>query len=338
MQEIILSVIVPIYNADPFISRCLDSLICQWPEEDSRYEIICVNDGSTDRSAQILAEYQNKYPSRIKLYRQENQGHAAARNVGLSLAQGEIITFCDADDYLAAGSYYYLFTHFWAKGIDVLKFWSVTLDKKMLKKWHEAPLSGNILFEGYGQDAILSNRLPSFIWTSFYRRQFLQRHNIEFSLIIIGEDDLFNLDVFVRNPRVREVDTYAYYYTTSKTQLTRGREKKYMRASVSGYLQSFDRYLEYSHQYPNLSERLKNKLYRLLLPFISRALCAKMSRQDFLDLKHYLASNKIIPAKGLGLWGLFINFSFQNFFLFRISGFFYKNIFVRFILPHLSRN
>lgn len=168
----------------------------------------------------------------------------------------------------------------------------------MLKKWHEAPLSGNILFEGYGQDAILSNRLPSFIWTSFYRRQFLQRHNIEFSLIIIGEDDLFNLDVFVRNSRVREVDTYAYYYTTSKTQLTRGREKKCMRASVSGYLQSFDRYLEYSHQYPDLSERLKNKLYRLLLPFISRALCTGMSRQDFLDLKHYLANNKIIPAKG----------------------------------------
>lgn len=108
MQKIILSVIVPVYNADPFISRCLDSLICQWPEEDARYEIICVNDGSTDRSAQILAEYQIKYPSRIKLYRQENQGHAAARNAGMSLAQGEIITFCDADDYLATGSYYYL--------------------------------------------------------------------------------------------------------------------------------------------------------------------------------------------------------------------------------------
>lgn len=338
MQQPILSVIVPVYNADPFISRCLDSLLCQWPEEDPRYEIVCVDDGSTDKSNQILYDYQSKYPSRIKLFRQDNLGHAAARNAGIAHAQGEIITFCDADDYLVAGSYFYLYTHFWVKELDVLKFWSVTLDKKMLKKWREAPLSGIILFDGYGQEVILSNRLPTFIWTSFYRRQFLQRHNIEFFSIFIGEDDLFNLDVFVQNPRVREVDTCAYCYTTSKLQLTRSRGKKKMRASVSGYLQSFDKYIEYSHRHPNLSESFKNKLYGLLLPFISRALCAKMPRQDFLDLKHYLTNNEMIPAKGLGLWGLFINFSFLNFFFFRISGFFYKNIFVRFILPHLSRN
>lgn len=338
MQEIILSVIVPVYNAEHFISRCLDSLLCQWPEEDSRYEIICINDGSTDSSAQILSEYQIRFPSRIKLHHQENQGHSAARNAGLALAQGEIIAFCDADDYLAKGSYYYLFTHFWEEGIDILKFWSVTLDKKMLRKWQETPLSGNILFEGYGQDAILLNRLPSFIWTTFYRRELLERNNIHFASIVIGEDDLFNLEVYVKNPKVREVDTCAYFYTTSKTQLTRVREKKAMRESVNGYLQSFDKYIECSHQYTDLSETLKNRLQGLLLPFISRALCAKLSRNDFLRLRHFLVKNGLIPAKGLGLWGDFINFSIKNFYLFRISGFFYKNIFVKLILPHLSRN
>lgn len=96
-----LSVIVPVYNAGSFLSRCLDSLLRQtYPH----LEIICVNDGSTDASAVILDEYAAK-DSRVKVIHQGNAGVSVARNQGLDVASGEFVTFVDADDWLEADAY-----------------------------------------------------------------------------------------------------------------------------------------------------------------------------------------------------------------------------------------
>lgn len=338
MQGIILSVIVPVYNAVQFIARCIDSLLVQWPEDDRRYEIICINDGSTDGTFKLLEEYQSKYPWRIKLLDQENHGHSIARNKGLFMAQGEVIAFCDADDYVVTGAYYYLYTHFWDEKIDVLKFNSITLDKYMLKKWSIPPLTGNISYEGLGHDALIKGQLPSFIWSIFYKREFLENHQIQLHPYLIGEDEHFNLDVYINNPRVRIVDTYAYCYTTSKTQLTRVRAKDSMRKMVDGYLVLFDKHHLYCDQYPIVKDGLKKAMCGQLLPFVSRTLCAKLSILEFNRIKQNLLKNELLPAQGVGPMGLIINLTLKNFFVFRISGFFYKNIFVRFILPHLSRN
>ena len=126
-----LSVIVPVYNAEKYLSRCIDSLLNQ---EVVEYEIVCVNDGSTDGSGAILREYKRKNPDVLMLIEQENQGLPAARNIGMSVATGDIITFCDSDDYLIPGAYGYLLKNFWKEGIDVLKFNSITLDKYVQKE------------------------------------------------------------------------------------------------------------------------------------------------------------------------------------------------------------
>lgn len=97
----LLSVIVPVYNTAPFLTRCLESLIQQTYRN---LEIICVNDGSTDGSAAILDEYAAK-DSRIKVIHQENAGVSVARNRGLDAATGEFVTFVDADDWLEPDSY-----------------------------------------------------------------------------------------------------------------------------------------------------------------------------------------------------------------------------------------
>jgi glycosyltransferase involved in cell wall biosynthesis len=92
-----ISVIIPVYNTEKYLSQCLDSVLAQTFDD---FEVICVNDGSPDRCGEILADYAGK-DKRIKVITQENQGVSAARNHALKNASGEYIVFLDADDLLA---------------------------------------------------------------------------------------------------------------------------------------------------------------------------------------------------------------------------------------------
>lgn len=96
-----LSIIVPVYNVEKYLSKCLDSII--YPEL-SDYEIIVVNDGATDSSPAIAAEYEAKYPSLIRLISTPNGGLGAARNVGIRASRGYYLVFLDSDDSLAHGA------------------------------------------------------------------------------------------------------------------------------------------------------------------------------------------------------------------------------------------
>lgn len=96
-----LSIIIPVYNTGKYLDDCLTSLLHQdIPHE--QYEIICVNDGSTDNSLEILNGYASDNEN-IQVIDQQNAGHAAARNVGLQAAQGRYVWFVDSDDYIDAG-------------------------------------------------------------------------------------------------------------------------------------------------------------------------------------------------------------------------------------------
>lgn len=96
LEEGLISIVVPVYNVSNYLRRCLDSILKQTY---SKFEIILVNDGSTDGSAAICQEYLEK-DSRIRLVHQENQGPSAARNLGISLATGEYLIFIDSDDFV----------------------------------------------------------------------------------------------------------------------------------------------------------------------------------------------------------------------------------------------
>lgn len=92
-----LSIIVPVYNVLPYIRQCLDSLVGQTLED---YEIILIDDGSTDGTAQVLAEYAARYPEKIILKRVENGGQGRARNIAIDMARGDFLGFIDSDDWI----------------------------------------------------------------------------------------------------------------------------------------------------------------------------------------------------------------------------------------------
>jgi glycosyltransferase involved in cell wall biosynthesis len=100
-MDIKLSFILPVYNVEKYLKNCLDSLYRQELSMDE-FEVICVNDGSTDKSLDILEEYQRRYPNfRVKSI--PNSGQSKARNVGIDMARGTYLEFVDSDDYLASG-------------------------------------------------------------------------------------------------------------------------------------------------------------------------------------------------------------------------------------------
>ena len=96
-----LSIIIPVYNVENFIASCLDSIICP---EAAGYEIICVNDGSTDASAAVLAEYASAHPDLIRVFTTENSGAGPSRNRGIKESRGKYLFFMDSDDLLPEGA------------------------------------------------------------------------------------------------------------------------------------------------------------------------------------------------------------------------------------------
>ena len=92
------SVIVPVYNTEKYLEKCLDSIVNQ---TFNNYEIIIINDGSPDNSETIIQEYLKKYPQKIKYYKKENGGLSEARNMGILKSSGKYLMFVDSDDYIS---------------------------------------------------------------------------------------------------------------------------------------------------------------------------------------------------------------------------------------------
>lgn len=334
-----LSVIVPVYNAVSSLARCLDSLIQQWPQERSDYEVICVNDGSKDQSGEILKSYKVKYPHIIKIVEQANQGLPAARNAGMSIATGEIIAFCDADDYLFPGGYYFLYGQFWNKSIEILRFSSVTLDQYVMKSWKEPEsLTQNVLYEGTGIDCLVRRNILPFVWSNFYRRTFLISNHITTSSVVMCEDMVFNLDAYIQASHVKIVDTCIYRYTVSDNQITKKRDRLTMSRAVDGYLQFFNRIHHYNEIYPSAKEALNHINQQQLLPFFSRALCARLEKNEFLSLKHQLVTLEIFPLSPVSFSHRLTNAIVNSYLWFRVVSLFYSKLFIPYLLPHLPRN
>lgn len=209
-----LSIIVPIYNVERYLTRCLDSLLRQGLKE-GEYEIICVNDGSTCHCGSILVDYVRRYPDIFSIYAQENHGLSDARNTGMKVARGEWIAFVDSDDYLADGGLGVLCRDYLDDFIDVLQFkfrYMNGLRPDEVKKEPALP-EGEITFEGTGQDAYNKVTMVN-VWTKIYRHTFLREHDIWFKTQAF-EDELFNFTVFGYQPRTRAVSHNLYRYDTS---------------------------------------------------------------------------------------------------------------------------
>lgn len=220
MPEI--SIIIPVYNQEPYIEMCLDSILAQSFDD---FEVLVVDDGSTDDSAPLIAEYADR-DSRVQLITQMNAGVSAARNNGLAHAKGAWICFIDPDDYIAAE---YLETLHsvtnTSTSLDIVMSACVAFSDSYSRRQHFFPKSFSVrtddekkvlylqLLDGsYGQPRgfVTAIGVP---WGKLYRHELLQQNNLHFDPRLVRmEDNLFNMQAFHDAREIVYLDYSGYYY------------------------------------------------------------------------------------------------------------------------------
>lgn len=332
-----LSVIVPVHNAEPYIERCINSLLDQGVEN---LEIICVENGSTDESIRVLRGYESLHPEIIRVFSLTESGASEARNYGIEHSTGDVLAFCDIDDYVIPKAYGYLLDKYWRDDIDLVKYNSVTLDEHMLKKWKETnDVRGDLLFEGNAVNFIKQcGCCPTFVWCHLYSRSFIERHKIRYESIIIGEDLTFNLKVYSARANMLAVSSNIYRYTVSSQQVTRIRQKEKMRRISMGYIKVFEMLVRCKTQIPEIELAMNRQIEVEMLTCFSRVFSA-----DF-DMKDYRFVWK--KFQELGIWKLkktlrysrCIDIMMSCYPLYKLMSVMFRNVFVPYILPKMSRN
>ena len=196
------SVIVPVYNVEKYIEKCLDSLVNQTLKE---IEIIVVNDGSPDNSQKIIDKFVKKYPNKVKSFIKENGGLGSARNYGLKHIKGEYVAFIDSDDFA---------------------------DLKMLEEMYNLAkknnsdivlCSNNLLDENYRilkvESAIINEKINNNLlkyklaaWNKLYKKELLINNKFEFRSNVWYEDVDFTTKVMINAKKVSFIDKPLYNY------------------------------------------------------------------------------------------------------------------------------
>lgn len=208
-----LSIIVPVYNVEQYIRPCFESIFKQGLDEND-YEVIIVNDGSTDKSMEMIADIINLH-NNIKVINQENQGLSIARNNGIEKASGEYIQFVDSDDLLIDNSLPYLLNQVLVSKADlVIADFIKKNDNEIIKASPSSSQKDGKIQEKTGKDLILHPLYWGYscVWRTLYRKDFLDKHNIRFIPHICFEDVPFTRLCFVKAQHCLRVNWLLYVY------------------------------------------------------------------------------------------------------------------------------
>ena len=213
MRIIKASVIIPVYNAGDYLRKCLESVLAQTFHE---YEIICVDDGSTDTSRQILEEYCKKHRN-IRILEQKNKGAGAARNLGLLNAQGEYVFFLDSDDFCHRNLLTYTISIADRERADIVCFDFARMSQDGTKKnyngYHREWLPKGVTTFSYRDcpDHILSVVNPT-PWNKLFRRSFLLEKKLRYDEISSTNDISFSAVSCAMAGKIAVVDKVLYCY------------------------------------------------------------------------------------------------------------------------------
>lgn len=223
-----LSIIVPVYNAEKYLTRCIDSLLNQ-NLDDSHYEILIINDGSVDNSLEIAQDYL-KIKTNIFVHSQKNSGVSVARNKGIDLAKGEYIYFIDSDDYLATNILKSLITIIDLKKLEILTFSSLKTTKSNLSV--SATESDKVFdFQAVTGIEYIGNRhYKNEIWWFLLRKDFLMSTGFRFIEGRWMEDAIFTAQVLLKTTRVGHVEIDAHRHViTPNSAMTSKEDNQYLR-------------------------------------------------------------------------------------------------------------
>lgn len=202
-SEMLVSFIIPVYNSDSYLRTCLDSLLEQGIES-IYYEIICINDGSSDNSKAVLNQYANTYRN-IIVINQENSGVSVARNQGLNWARGAYVWFVDADDIIVPNTLKMIEKYLRNNSADRIQVESYSFSNNLTEQEKDALKSGTLHYNMPYKDLLATRTL--------YKRDYLEKNRIHFlENVHYGEDGLFNYRTLIFHPITIHVNVLAYLY------------------------------------------------------------------------------------------------------------------------------
>lgn len=226
----LISVIIPIYNAEKYLKQCLNSVIIQ---NFNNIEIICINDGSTDNSQKILEKFSKK-DNRFKIITTSNKGQGSARNLGLKHAKGEYISFIDADDWIEKNTYSLLYDKAKKNNLDMLFFQMINYMQDSGEFVETELYNYKSLIDNFEDDAIFSIvDIEKFLFniavcpvSKLYKKSFLDKNKIVFPEKMIFEDNIFFYNAILKADKLGYVAEKLYYRRRHSNSVTQNISKK----------------------------------------------------------------------------------------------------------------
>lgn len=235
LNRVDVSIIIPVYNVQEYLSECLDSVLNQTIKNT---EIIVVNDGSTDNSPQILAEYKIKFPELI-IINQENRGISETRNQGLNTATGEYIAFVDSDDFIEECMFERMYNAAKRENSDIVICNYILYNEKSQKQ-----NSGKYIIEGNSQEGyiertkslerFLTNDIKAYVWNKLVKRELFTDHKISFPDFKVCEDTPVVFLLLAHSKKIFSMNEPLYYYRQRESSLTKAYSIKSMEDMLKG--------------------------------------------------------------------------------------------------------
>ena len=213
MENFKISVIVPVYNVEKYINRCVDSIINQTYKN---LEIILVDDGSPDNCGKICDEYAKK-DGRIKVVHKENGGVSSARNIGLDIATGDYIGFIDSDDYIELDMFECLVNSIIKYNLDICECNFIIEEKNNIsyvKCKYENILENRDIIKNY-----LSDNIRPETCNKLYKKEFFDDIRFD-TTMILGEDAFINYQIMKRAMKIYNINQYKYHYVKREGSAT----------------------------------------------------------------------------------------------------------------------
>lgn len=211
------SVIVPVYNVEKYIVKCLESLLNQTLED---IEIIVVNDGSPDNSQEIIDKYVLEYKDKIKSFIKPNGGLSDARNFGIEKATGEYIGFVDGDDFVDIRMFETMYNEAHKKKSDI-----VVCNLNYVYDYDIVPTSSNVETETTNIKEVMLNIYPT-AWNKIYKRTFINKHKLRFKKNVWYEDVEFIYRVLPYVNKISCVKNCFYQYVQREGAITKTYDKR----------------------------------------------------------------------------------------------------------------
>ena len=279
-----ISVIIPVYNTEKYIEKCLKSLDDQTMKD---FEVVIVNDGSKDESERAIKNYMRRTRMNIKYLKKENGGLASARNYGVERASGKYISFLDSDDYLDKDTFY-LLEQYIDKDIDLIKFKMKTVNEKeeVLEK-----LDGPVFDECTGEEAYkklcTTDKYMDPACIYLYRREFFVENNFKYKLRYHEDFGLTSL-IIVQAKTFVSTDIFGYNYLQTEESLTRAKDYNKDIERAKDMLAHYDNMIPTVNAYTNISAETKALVKR----YYTNSVILKANKLKGKERKQYIKEIK----------------------------------------------